>query len=165
MMIKKRKKAFSMVTAIFVIVIMASISAMIMNITGKTVKATTLQYQKEQAALLSRSYTELGILYALHYDRDTHNNCIETIIDHFGPAYPNGYDVEIDFHYIGNSTLLGGCTKTLSPIAGTEGTWIGNNPGFETTVSIMVDTYIRYRDFDDTNEKNITMHRRTLQKL
>ena len=37
----KHKKAFSMITAIFVIVIMATVSALIMNITGKTRKATT----------------------------------------------------------------------------------------------------------------------------
>ena len=62
----KHKKAFSMVTAVFVIFIMSSVTMLIMNVTNKTVKATTKQYQKEQAQLLARSYTELAILYILH---------------------------------------------------------------------------------------------------
>ena len=156
-----------MITAIFVIVIMASISALIMNIAGKTVKATTLQYQKEQATLLARSYTELAIMYVLYYDRNSTvgGDCIETINDHFGASSPAGYDIHIDLHYIGNENLLKGCTKTLSPLAGTEGTWSSNDPGFHTTVSLMIDTYISYKDFDDPANRDITYHRRTLQKL
>ena len=88
----KSKKAFSMVTAIFVIVIMASVSALIMNVSGKTVKATTQQFQKEQAQLLARSYTELAILYIINYDRSAGNNCLETITDHFGATGNDGYD-------------------------------------------------------------------------
>jgi type II secretory pathway pseudopilin PulG len=161
----KHKKAFSMVTAIFVIVIMASISAMIMNVTGKTLKATTSQYQKEQATLLARSYTELAILYVLYYDRNSSSDCLETLSDHFGASSPAGYDVNIALHYIGNDVLLNGCTKTLSPIPSTSGTWAGTIPGFDTTVSLMVDTYISYKDFDDPSNRDITYHRRTLQKL
>ena len=161
---RNHKKAFSLITAIFVIVIMASISALIMNVSGKTVKATTLQYQKEQATLLARSYTELAIMYVLYYDRNS-TDCIETINDHFGASSPVGYDIHIDLHYIGNGTLLEGCTKTLSPLTGTEGTWSSNTPGFHTTISLMIDTYISYKDFDDPTNRDITYHRRTLQKL
>ena len=161
----KHKKAFSMITAIFVMVIMASISAMIMNVTGKTVKATTQQYQKEQATLLARSYTELAIMYVLYYDRASNGNCLETISDHFGASTPAGYDVRINLHYIGNDALLNGCGKTLSPLVGTEGTWTGTDPGFATTVSLMVDTYISYKDIDSPSNRDISYHRRTLQKL
>ena len=163
---RKNKKAFSMITAIFTIILMASISALIMNVTGKTVKATTLQYQKEQASLLARSYTELAIMYVLYYDRNSTvgGDCIESINDHFGDSSA-GYNIHIDLHYVGNGNLLDGCTKTLSPIAGTEGTWSSNDSGFYTTVSVMIDTYISYQDFDDPSDKNITYHRRTLQKI
>ena len=158
MMIKKTKKAFSMITAIFVIVLMAFMTSMIMNVTGKTVKATTLQYQKEQATLLARSYTELAIMYALYYDRNSTGDCLETITDHFGAASPDGYDVEMQLHYVGNTTLLNGCSKTI-------GTWSETTTGFDRTVSLMVDTYITYKDYDDPSDRNITYHRKTLQKL
>jgi len=101
MMVQKSKKAFSMVTAIFVIIIMASITSLIMNVTGKTVKATTQQYQDEQARLLARSYTELGIMYALYYDRNALGDCLETINDTF-----KNYTILVELHYIGNSTVL-----------------------------------------------------------
>jgi len=153
----KHKKAFSMVTAIFVIFIMASLTALIMNVTGKTVKATTHQYQKEQAMLLGRSYTELAILYVLHYDRTVTPDCLQTITDHFGDS-SNGYDIRVNIQYIGNSTLLNGCTSAIT-------TWASTNTGFDSTISLIIDTYVSYKDFDDPSDRNITFHRRTVQKL
>jgi type II secretory pathway pseudopilin PulG len=172
---RKHKKAFSMITAIFVIVIMATVSALIMNITGKTVKATTQQYQKEQAQLLARSYTELAILYAIHYDRTTTPNCLETITDHFGDT-TNGYDIHINIKYLGNDTLLDGCSKTIlangtvgiASNAANTATWVDDaavNGGINNTISLIIDTYITYKDFDDPSDRNTTFHRRTLQKL
>lgn len=153
----KHKKAFSMVTAIFVMVIMASLSAMVMNITGKTVKATTQQYQKEQAGLLARSYTELAILYVIHYDRRS-GSCLETITDHFGDA-SNGYDITMNIQYIGKDSELTNCSAS-SVIATLNGT-----TGFDNTISLVIDTFITYKDFDDPSNRDITFHRRTLQKL
>lgn len=149
----KYKRAFSLVTAIFVIIIMASITSLIMNLTGKTVKSTTQQYQDEQARLLARSYTELGIMYALYYDRTATLDCLETIKDSF-----KNYNIQVEFHYIGNSTLLNGCTRAITP-------WAGTATGFENSLSLVIDTYVYYKDFDDITDRNITYHRRSIQKL
>jgi len=171
MMNTQSKKAFSMITAIFVIVIMATVTSLIMNVTGKTIKATTSQYQKEQAQLLARSYTELAILYVMHYDRRTTPNCLETISDHFGATGSNGYDIRINIKYLGNNTLLNGCNKKISPngVVGNTATWADNatiNGHINSTISLVIDTFITYKDFDDpTSDRNITFHRRTLQKL
>ncbi len=152
----KSKKAFSMITAIFVIVIMAMVTSLVMNVTGKTVKATTMQYQKEQAQLLARSYTELAILYAIHKDRSS--GCIETISDHFGATGNNGYNIKMNISYIGKNSNLTGCGTPIGTLNG--------NGGFYDTISMVIDTYITYKDFDDlTTDRNITFHRRTLQKL
>jgi len=169
----KTKKAFSMVTAIIVIVIMATVSALIMNITGKTVKATTQQFQKEQAQLLARSYTELAILYVINYDRTAGTgSCLEKLTDHFGATGNNGYDINITISYIGNDENLDGCTKTIlnTGIIGTASditdtaTWTTTGR-FHDTISMVIDTYITYKDFDDPQTRDITFHRRTLQKL
>ena len=48
------RKAFSLITAIFVIVLMATVAAFIMNLSGKMVKGTTVQFQREQAVLLAK---------------------------------------------------------------------------------------------------------------
>ena len=154
MITTKNKKAFSMITAIFVIVIMATVTALIMNVTGKTVKATTQQYQKEQAALLARSYTELAILYIMHYDRSS--NCLEEINDHFGDA-SNAYNIRMNISYIGKNSNLVGCGTQIGDLNGTG--------GFYETISLIIDTYITYKDFDDPSNRDITYHRRTLQKL
>jgi type II secretory pathway pseudopilin PulG len=168
----KHKKAFSMITAIFVIVVMATVSALIMNITSKTIKATTQQYQKEQAQLLARSYTELAILYGIHNDRST-GNCLETISDHFGTKNTNGeypYDIKLNITYIGNSTLLNGCNQNIQEDGsiGNLATWDDDesvNGRINNTVSLLIDTYITYKDFDDPSNRDISFHRRTIQKL
>ena len=168
----KHKRAFSMITAIFVIVIMATVTSLIMNLTGKTVKETTQQYQKEQAQLLARSYTELAILQVLDYNRTTTPNCLQSITDHFGEAGDDGYDISINIKYIGNDSLLDGCAQTILS-DGTVGTasagnatWTSNSIGIDKTISLIIDTYITYKDFDDpTTNRKITFHRRTLQKL
>ncbi len=157
---RKFKRAFSMVTAIFVIFIMSSITALIMNVSSKTIKSTTTQYQKEQAMLLARSYTELAVLYVIHYDRVSNNNCLEQINGVFGD--PNNlYKIRVDIKYIGNSDSLPNCSKNITP------TWSVANPtGFDSSISLVIDTYISYKDFDDlTNDRNITLHRRTVQVI
>jgi len=157
--IKKHRAGFSMVTAIFVIFIMASLTALIMNVTSKTVKATTQQYQKEQASLLARSYTELAMLYAINYDRNGNNNCIQDINASFGDT-ENLYTIQTHLQYIGNSELLPNCGTLLTP------TWSVANPtGFDSAISIVIDVFIKYKDFDDPNGRDITFHRRTVQKL
>ena len=161
------KKAFSMVTAIFVIVIMASVTSLIMNVTGKTIKETTQQYQKEQAALLARSYTEQALLYALHYDRSGNNNCINEINATFGSP-DNLYTIQTNIRYASNVTqlpspnILNGCN-----IIGGVVPWADTGIiGFNSSVSLLIDVYVSYQDFDDsTAGRNITFHRRTLQKL
>jgi len=159
----KHKKAFSMITAIFVIVIMASLTSLIMNVTGKTIKETTQQYQKEQAQLLARSYTELAILKVIDSNRTATvpnpNPCVERILDHFGEVAPNGYDIDIRIKYIGTNSELTDCS------ASNVITTLNGITGFDRTISLVIDTYIKYRDFDDPTNKDITFHRRTLQKL
>ncbi len=58
------RKAFSMITAIFIIVLMATVGAFILNISAKSVKSTVLQFKREQAILYARSYTGLAIMAA-----------------------------------------------------------------------------------------------------
>lgn len=170
----KHKEAFAMITAIFVIVIMATVTSLIMNVTGKTVKETTQQYQKEQAQLLARSYTELAIFKVLDHNKSA---CITSFNDHFGEAGANGYNITVNIKYIGNDTLLNGCTQTiladatvgvasmlpLNPLK--RATWTANSLDVDKTISLVIDTYITYKDFDDLSNRDITFHRRTLQKL
>jgi hypothetical protein len=58
------RNAFSMITAIFIIVLLATVAVFILNISAKTVKDTVFQYKREQAILYARSYTEAAIMKA-----------------------------------------------------------------------------------------------------
>ena len=145
-----------MITAIFVIVMMASLTALIQNVTGKTIKATTQQYQKEQATLLARSYTELALLYVSSYDRSV--DCINSINAHFGDIN-NGYKIKMNIRYIGKESEL------PTNCVGNKFTLINGGTTFEQSMSLIIDTYVTYKDFDDPSNRNTTFHRRTLQKI
>jgi len=149
------RKAFSMITAIFVILLMASVAAFIMNISGKMVQETTTQYKKEQAILYAKSYTEFAIMSA------TARDCIQAINtftpDQANANMGNGYWIHVDVNYIGNE-LPAACPTLGGAIT---------DP-FSRGAHMLVDTYVRYRNPDVPNVANspwITYHRRTLQRL
>ena len=150
------KPAFSLLTTIFIILLMATVAAFIMNLSGKMVQETVTQYKKEQAILYAKSYTEFAIMSA------TARNCIDEINGDIGanPANGIGYRVVVDVQYVGNDLFgLPNCNT------------IGPNP--ISTVSskgsvILLDTYVQYRDPSLPNVAIapwITYHRRTLQRL
>ena len=161
------RNAFSMITAIFVILIMASIASFVLNLAGKVTKETTAQYQNEQAILYAKSYTEFAIMAA------TSRDCIKTITAFIGSSQQEvyegeGYRIEVDVQYIGNNLVSGDCNT------------IGNAITTPTSKGgiALIDTYVKYRDRDmvdaflnDGNavtKKNLpwtTYHRRTLQRL
>ncbi|KYJ86290.1 hypothetical protein [Sulfurovum riftiae] len=160
------RKAFSMITAIFVILIMATLAAFILNISSKAVSTTLFQYKKEQAVLYAKSYTELAILAATANDSNV-TNCAENInayVDGTQTEVRNGkgYEVQTRIAYIGNGLACSG-TRILTP---------GNTIITPNETQIIVDVYVRYRDPSAvaaagiaTGAPWVTYHRRTLQKL
>ena len=88
-MIHNQRKAFSMLTAIFIIVLMSTVGILVMNLAGKTVDETRAQYQREQSALLAKSYTEYAILAVMSNDRNN-TDCIEDIDGLIGANVSNG---------------------------------------------------------------------------
>jgi len=165
------RKAFSMITAIFVIVLMATVGALILNISAQTVKATTMQYKQEQAILYAKSYTELAIMYATANDPTT-GNCAEDIDANIGTnvSTGDGYNIQVRIAYINSNdqTLVCSGTRILdATTVSTTGTVTRTNERH-----IIIDTYVRYHDDGvasawtaATDAPWLTYHRRTLQKL
>lgn len=146
----KSREAFSMLTSIIVLVLMATVAMLILSMSGKLVKETTSQYQREQAMLLANSYTEYAIMAVTANDRSL-NNCLGTIN---GTA--NGYSARIEISYIGTTVEIGNCADTKR---------LGTVPAGSTTpLTIIVDAYIDYKDLDNAY-LTITYHRRTIQKI
>ena len=149
------RKAFSMITAIFVIVIMATIAILVMNLSGKSVHSTTTQYQRAQAMLYAKSYTEFAILAVTAHDRGT--NCVETIKGSIGNINQGGYAIRTHIAYIGPGSEIGNCSgsRQLST----------NVTTVATPLTLIVDDYVDYKDLDNTSAPKITVHRRTIQKI
>ena len=158
-----KRKAFSMITAIFVIFIMASVGGFILNLSGKMVQETTAQYRKEQSILYAKSYTEFAIMAA------TQGTCIRKIFGSLGESPTKvqegeGYYVEVFLQYIGDDSA---CPNKLGGL----GNITYNN---SKNTAVIIDTYVHYRDPEHPNaisglawsaDPGITYHRRTLQKL
>jgi len=150
------RKAFSMLTALVVIVLMATVAIFVMSLSGKIVKSTTAQFQREQAELYAKSYTEYAVLAVTGNDRSS--NCLQTINGTIGsPTTGNGYRIRTHIAYIGPSSEISICasTRRLSTNVTTP----------ETPLSIIIDAYVDYKDPDNTSGPWLTVHRRSIQKI
>ena len=156
------RKAFSMLTAIFVMILMAGLAVFILNISQKAISTTVFQYKKEQAVLWAKSYTELAIMAATANDSNV-LNCAETITgfvgeDQIAANKGEGYDINTTISYIGNGLA---CNSDH----------ILNAVDINTTDSlhIIVDVFVRYKNPTIVDLAGsapwVTYHRRTLQKL
>jgi type II secretory pathway pseudopilin PulG len=154
------RRGFSMLTAIFTIVIIASVSVLILNLSAKMVHDTTAQYQHEQAAQYARSYTEFAIMALTANDRNT-TDCLENISATLGaPSTGNGYSVSVRIAFIANGSGKGdvsncSTTRVFSSAVTT----------LSTSLSAIIDVYVSYKDPDNINNPYITYHTRTLQKI
>ena len=164
------RKAFSMITAIFVLLILATVSMLVLNLSATTSNSTTTQYRHEQAALYAKSYTELAIMSVLDYNRTLNSNCVETISGNIPnlASYNDGsgYKVTTDISYIGNGLPCTTPARVLNTVD------IASVPSGNTP-AIIVDVYVSYKDPEHVASStaaaatapDITYHRRTLQKI
>jgi len=169
-----------MFVAIAVLVIVSLISMMVLNLSGKTVKATTIQYRQEQAILLAKSYTELAIMTVLNYDRNASNDCVETVQGVVNNLIPGGtvpsgvsstngggYQVTAQIYYLGNnlpcsSTRILNTTPIVTDYADGNGTRNGD------VAAVLIDVKVQYKDPDAADPANspwITYRHQTLQKI
>jgi len=168
-MIVKQRKGFSLLTALFLIVMMSGVSALVMSLSGKMVKETTNLYQKEQATLLAKSYTELAIMSVMSNDRNGTGKCINAIDAVVKPkgatdaslTGDNGMDyrVRVRISYIGADRDISSCSAISQ---------LGNPSAGSDELNIIVDAYVEYKDIsqeDLSASPWITYHRRTLQKI
>ena len=152
------RSAFSMLTAIAVIVVMASIGAFVLNMSGKMVQETSAQYQREQAAILARSYSEYAIM-AVTANEQNLSTCLDNIKGKVFETEMGGYayNVEVNISYIGND-IHSNCVKLNKSDINTK----------KSPLTIVVDTFVRYVDSvypDPSVAPKTTYHRRTLQKI
>jgi type II secretory pathway pseudopilin PulG len=159
---QQMKQAFSLVTSLAVIVLMASVAILVLSLTSKTVKETVAQYKKEQAVLLAKSYTEYAIMAVTANDR-VNNTCLLNVYGNnvLGDEDTDGgYNVRVNIFYIGGNSGDNNVSNCGSHIL-----YSGPIQTPESPLQIIVDTYVEYKDIDNASTELITYHRRTLQKI
>ena len=181
----KHRPAFSMVTAIGVMLIMGLLASFILSTSASTSQETITQYHKEQAALLAQAYTEAAILAILKRDVTT-TQCVQTITGDIttlaqngtaggSPAQGRGYKVNVNIAYIANTgTDINTTTCPAANILNKSSTnaLLDFNASYASapiaSLSAIIDVYVRYKNpnYPDVAAAPwITYHRRTLQKI
>ncbi len=158
-MMKLHREAFSMMMAILVIVMMSSLSVLVMNLSAKIGQSTYSQYQREQAMLLAKSYTEYTIMAIMANNRAV--NCLNTISGEVGATGSSltgqGYIVNVKISYIGDAGV-NNCTNRLSNGVVTP----------QSALNAIIDVSVAYKDINNpviANAPWIRYHKRTLQKI
>ena len=163
----KARRGFSMLIAIFVILILSLVASYIFYASSSVSKEGSIQYQREQAAVLARSYTEYAVLAVSGNDRDKSTKCINEINADIGtPDTGRGYRVRVDITYIGNSRYINNNIKCKNIAAELDNTDTD-------TLSVIVDVYVKYKDIQNPslyngNAKLVpwqAYHKRSIQKI
>ncbi len=164
---RKEKKAFSLIVAIFVILILSLVATYIFYTSSSISKEGALQYQKAQAKILARSYTEFAILAISGHQRNATNKCLREIKANIGnPDQGQGYRVYVKISYIGSSRYVQYCrSEDVVASLGIDA---------QDALFAIIDVYIQYKNslnFNFTNPSytNIihwqTYHKRSIQKI
>ncbi len=161
----RNREGFSLLVAIFTIVLISLVGAYIFYASSSTVKEGALQYKKEQAELLARSYTEYAVMAISANNRDGSNVCIDNINATVGPnpQKGQGYRVRVEITYIGNKRYVDKCMHVAAKLENND----------IDTLSAIIDVYVEYRDIFHPSLFNKyiylvpwqTYHRRSIQKI
>jgi len=161
----RTRRGFSLLIAIFTIMLISLVAAYIFYASSATAKEGGLQYKKEQAQLLARSYTEYAVMAISANNRDGSKICINTITANVGPnpSLGQGYRVRVEITYIGNSRYVSKCTRVAATLSNSD----------VDTLSTIIDVYVEYKDIQNLNyssrDNSIVpwkkYHRRSIQKI
>ena len=151
---QQTRGGFAMITAIFFMVVIATLLSFMLSMSSETSNRTTNTYLNEQAQLLAKSAVEYAILHVSGVDRAT-AGCKEVINTQYSPDGSAMFDINLTINYFGFGD---GCADFFT--AGT----IGDISTAESNGTMMIDVYVS----DNANlnlDEPISYHRRTLQKL
>ena len=142
------RKGFTLLSAIFLMVLVATLMVVAFSLSAQTKKQTGDIYMQEQAQLLARSATEFALMAISGHDNSA--DCIERINLRFPQNAPL-YDINMSLYYIG------------SGLPCNTGHLLANNIATdESNGTVVIDTIVSYTQ-PDTNE-SVRFHRRTIQK-
>lgn len=162
----KQRSGFSMLVAIFTIMLLSLVAGYIFYASSSISKEGSIQYQREQAMVLARSYTEYAVLAISGNNRSV--KCLNEINANIGidPYKGKGYVVKVYITYIGNTKYINNgdkCERIAAELSNTD----------VDTLSVILDVYVDYKDIQNPslyngNENLVpwqVYHRRSIQKI
>ncbi len=147
-----RRRGFGIITAIVLLVLIATVGMMIMSIAATSSKKATDDYLRIQAEMLARSATEFALLRVQGFNRADSSNskCLENVnID------ANPFEANATISYFlesGESVKLTECKNQL----------VKDVSDHDLNGTIMIDVVVTTKDA--TTSEPIRIHKRTLQK-
>lgn len=159
------RRAFSLIVAIFFVVLVSGIALISLDLSSTNLRQTTSTYLYEQAELLAQGATEHAVARLLRSDFSA--GCPDPIGAGYGFdgnfAPPDGvgkiFDIRVRYKFFGN---IGACTGTALTTKESQG-------------SVIIDVWVKFNPNQTLNaddEENdeaanfpVTFHKRTLQKL
>jgi len=137
------RKGFGIVTAIIIMMTIATLMSLMISLATTTVKQTTDVFLKQQAELMLRSTTEYALLAISGHDNNV--NCVKSVTVNTAILTSRA-----NIWYIGNS--IPGCTQVL------DNTIVTNDSNLTVVIDVFVKTNAGVTD------EPIKLHRRTIQK-
>ncbi|HOI84165.1 MAG TPA: type II secretion system protein [Campylobacterales bacterium] len=144
-----KKRGFGIITAIVLLVLIATVGAMIISIATMNSKKATDDYLRVQAEMLARSATEFAVMRIQGFNRTASNNCLETVtID------ANPFTAKATINYLFNAATAGAlaCGNELAT----------NVQDPDLNGMAIIDVVVTTKD--GTTTEPIRIHKRTLQK-
>lgn len=148
-----RRRGFGIITAIILLVLIATVGAMILSIATTSSKKATDDYLRIQAEMLARSATEFAVMRVQGFNR-TGGNCLENLDITADP-----YVANVTISYLFNGAKPANCNNVLSSSD------VGYTPRVEDTDlngMVIIDVVVTTKE--GTSTEPIRIHKRTLQK-
>jgi len=138
-----RRRGFGIITAIVLLVLIATVGAMIISISAMSSKKATDDYLRIQAEMLARSATEFAVMRVQGFNRSS-GNCLESLTIDAQPSF----DVVVTINYLG---ALSGCANVLDTVSDPD-----------LNGMMIMDVVVSTKA--GTSTEPIRIHKRTLQK-
>ncbi len=149
-----------MILAIAFLLIMATIMALMINMTSLTSKRSGDIYFQEQAHLIAKGEVEKALFTIANTDLAIANNCYNGT-GAGGVIVNTDYKVVSVIQYIGNSFPVAAACNMAQDISGADIDSILTN---ESHGTVIIDIYVSVDNANVTSEP-VRFHRRTMQKL
>lgn len=151
LLMRRFSRGFGVMTAMIILVIVATLGALMLSFSSSSVKQAGDDYLRLQAQLLAQSAQEFALLRISGFNRGG-GGCLENLDIKADP-----FDINVTIYYIFDSPAPAGCTQVLNT------SLIDHDSNGTAIIDVVVTTASNSVGQDYTTEP-ITVHRRTIQK-